>query len=860
MKKVILCVFACIVISVAIFAAPYYAILPFRQETIYIAVVGPMSGPYSNSGRAMLEGINLYLDQLGREGRGLPGKDIKLLIYDDQGDNRIAAEVARKIAAERKALLVLGHSWSGPSIAAGNIYRQEEIPAITASATAEAVTHGNDWYFRIVQNNLFQGQFLASYLVRTLRQTCASIVFYDDAYGVSLAQSFTDTARTIGLNVREKWSYTLDAPDRAERIREIAHELASMNDLGALMLIIDYPDAGAILSALREADRAPVIVMPEVSLSFLLDELKNQGLPLSLADGIYTNAPFLNELGNELAYEFGRTYQQLYHKLPDWEVAGYYDAMHMAFEAIRRADIRGAGYIRTDRQQVKRILETFSSPERSIRGATGTLYFDANGDVWKPYVIGMVQQQTLMPAFTQYQEILRPDKEENLFAKALRGEVIVINNVIMENIDIVHTGIDVREIRNIDMQSSTYVITFDLWFVFQGEFDARRLEFTNAVVPITLDAPLFEQTIDGVTTQLYQATAVFKGEFDIRAYPLTRQVLPIRFRHEARTLEDLILVYDRAGRPPSLSKEFPAPSSIRISDPGWQFKEFDVRHEVVTNISTLGNPNYFDLPRVMNYSQMNAVISLGQTDIHGILVKSPFLLAITASLLCAVFIPADWLKLRVLSCAIAFVNLGIVSIIFNRRFDVEYLTLTEYGIFALYAVIIFIMIWVISAHTFYEEKMALLRKIQIFDGFPKKILAKMSKKMRVFYVRKPDQFIIQQGDQGNSLFGIVKGEVKVVVEQDDGSQQEIERLSAGTYFGERALLTDELRVASVITITPVVACELTRDLLTPFLEKYPEVLTIMTEELSRRKISWYAITWLNRLMSKSSKKKGQTKR
>ena len=859
MKKLLVCGSVCIVVSGVIFLVLNHEFV-FRQETIYIAVAGPMSGPNKGSGQAMLKGINLYLDGLQREGRGLPGKRIKLLIYDDQGDDRVAEDIARTIAAEKKALLVLGHSWSAPSIAAGKIYQNEEIPAITASATAEAVTKENDWYFRVVQNNLFQGQFIVHYLARTLHQTSASVVYYDDAYGVSLAKSFADNARNVGISLRRSWRYTLDAPDRVERVRAIAQELALLDDPGALMLIIDYPDAGLILSALREAHRSPVIFVPELNVSFLMSELENQGLPTSLADGIYTNTPFWYELSNELAYEFGREYQQVYHEIPDWEAAGYYDAMRVAFEAIRRADIRGAGYIRTDRQHIKTILETFSSHERAIKGVTGPLYFDENGDVSKPYAIGVVQQQTLLPAFTQYQEILRINEIENLFAKALSGEIIVMNDVLMKKTDIVHVGLEAREIRDINMHSSTYVITFDLWFCFQGDFDASQLEFTNAVTPISLDAPLFEQTTDGITTQLYQVTAEFKGEFDIHAYPLTRQSLPIQFRHKMRTSEGLMLVRGRAGRPTCFPEALLSPSSVRIMTSGWRLEGVDITQEVVTHVSTLGNPNFFEQQQVMNYSQMNVAILLRQMDVQGILQQSPFLFVMLGSLLWALIVPVDWFKLRVLSCMIAFGSLGGAAFIFSRRFDVEYLTLFEYGLFGLYAVILLTLIWVISAYIFYEKKLALLQKIQIFQTFPPKILTELSKRMRVFRVKKSEHVIIRQGEQENSLFGIVKGEVKVVVEEDDGSQREIQRLSAGTYFGEMALLTDELRTASVITTTPVIACELTRELLTPFLEKYPDVLTAMTEELSRRKISWYAITWLTRLLANDSKKTSKMKR
>ena len=55
-----------------------------------------------------------------------------------------------------KALLVLGHSFSSTSIAAGKIYDDSKIPAISGSATALEVTQDKDWYFRVIFNNGLQ--------------------------------------------------------------------------------------------------------------------------------------------------------------------------------------------------------------------------------------------------------------------------------------------------------------------------------------------------------------------------------------------------------------------------------------------------------------------------------------------------------------------------------------------------------------------------------------------------------------------------------------------------------------------------------------------------------------------------------
>jgi NADH dehydrogenase len=62
---------------------------------------------------------------------------------------------------------------------------------------------------------------------------------------------------------------------------------------------------------------------------------------------------------------------------------------------------------------------------------------------------------------------------------------------------------------------------------------------------------------------------------------------------------------------------------------------------------------------------------------------------------------------------------------------------------------------------------------------------------------EPGQAIVREGDQGDSFFTIVSGEVEVVKSNGDGSETLVARLGPGTYFGEEALLTGKRRSATV---------------------------------------------------------------
>ena len=59
------------------------------------------------------------------------------------------------------------------------------------------------------------------------------------------------------------------------------------------------------------------------------------------------------------------------------------------------------------------------------------------------------------------------------------------------------------------------------------------------------------------------------------------------------------------------------------------------------------------------------------------------------------------------------------------------------------------------------------------------------------------ELVVRQGEQGESLYLILKGRAEVLVESAGGEPQRVAQLTAGQYFGEISLLTGESRSATV---------------------------------------------------------------
>ncbi|MDQ3430682.1 MAG: cyclic nucleotide-binding domain-containing protein, partial [Actinomycetota bacterium] len=76
---------------------------------------------------------------------------------------------------------------------------------------------------------------------------------------------------------------------------------------------------------------------------------------------------------------------------------------------------------------------------------------------------------------------------------------------------------------------------------------------------------------------------------------------------------------------------------------------------------------------------------------------------------------------------------------------------------------------------------------------------------------EPGQVIVRQGDVGRRIHLVASGEVAVVRESDDGTEEHLATLAAGDHFGEVAIFKGVRRTATVRAVTRVELLNLGED-------------------------------------------------
>ena len=97
-----------------------------------------------------------------------------------------------------------------------------------------------------------------------------------------------------------------------------------------------------------------------------------------------------------------------------------------------------------------------------------------------------------------------------------------------------------------------------------------------------------------------------------------------------------------------------------------------------------------------------------------------------------------------------------------------------------------------------------------------------------------DTYIIKEGEIGNSMYILIKGTVSIEKTTSMGDVFSVAKLSEtnNVYFGEPALMDNDVRSASVITITDTVCYMINKDTFDNFCEDNPMIGYLIIKDIA----------------------------
>lgn len=514
---------------------------PAFKGSVQIAYVGRLTGATTRMAGEMAAAAADYVDRVNAEG-GLGGLKLDLVSFDDENDAERARAVAQRIAADPRIVAVIGHGSSTASIAAGAIYAQEGVPAITPRSTAPEVTDGNPWYFRTIFSDDREGEFLAYYARNILNAPGIAVVRTPSKYADRMNGVVQREVHKLNLPVLAEWHGDPLAGDAHTTLETLTRQLAGLPPDTVVLLLATQKHAIPLIKAIRDSGAKLRILGPDplgtIELSNAFARMpREQTAPGFYTDGLFVSAPFLADTASVEARQLIQRLSRKIGTVESWGAPYAYDAAKVLVEAMRRAGF-GPEVPADARRAIRDQLAQMRSAGLGVPGATGVTWFDAGGNAMKPVTIGQFSN-LLMSSLMQLHQNVHNDE--------------------LVRVPVVYSGLAPRYIEMVPDNPSQMDVGFDLWFRFQGDVPVGDIGFSNAVKPIVLGEPAKSSSVGGIEYRLYRVAGRFQVASEGARAAQGRIGVPIAFHHRSLSQEQIIYVPDSTALP-SLS----GPALVRL--------------------------------------------------------------------------------------------------------------------------------------------------------------------------------------------------------------------------------------------------------------------------------------------------------
>ncbi len=629
-----------------------------EKNKIRIAVVGPFAEQNENpQATSIRHGVALALENM-EHNKSITENFYEFDFISDKGDPKQAAAIAEKIGKEKKYVAVIGHLYSAPSLAAAPLYKKYHIPAITLGATNNAITENNPWYFRTIFNDKLQGEYLANYVYDIMKTKQVAIIKENKPYGNYLAKIFSDTITKRGVAVDSLQTVSTEQPDS---ISNVIQKLREKKYKDPIFLAV-HPEIGIkLVRAIKNYDAQIKLIGPDALatehfIQGFKDDIKEKENPGFYSKDLVVSSPFILDIAGNDAQSFNSIYVQKYKQKVDWTAALAYDTAQLLLTGLNTIDCsQETDTVSIDRIRLKQYLSDINTKSKAVKGITGNIYFNANGDSQRPVSIGVYRgKNSIISALKQYSEIVVNSENENFIAKEkAAGHIITIAGKNMYRTNIVYVGTQVNSLSNLEVDKMHCNIDFYLWFRCQGNFSIDNINFLNAENSKELSIKKIESSDENmINYQLYRIKGFFKLDYLDTIQKFHEHTVGFSLKHTFLTRNNLIFVPDFLGGSMEVHN-ISVEKSHQLLNPEYLMiiKEISAYQDIFKQ-PMFGHPDYLLLSEaIVDFSYFNFRIAIKKHDFSDTLLipiqlqKRLFIIAIIVMIFSFILIHMKSMKL-----------------------------------------------------------------------------------------------------------------------------------------------------------------------------------------------------------------------
>lgn len=348
---------------------------PAAGDVIRIGCPQPLTGTNALVGDTTVKAAQLAVKQINASG-GLLGRQVELVVYDDQASPEEAVKIATKLIEVDKVDVVCGSLISSCVLASGQFFEEAKIPCIGTGLSSTWMQQGWDYVFRACPNAGMGMPALAGYM-KNLGITKIAIFQGQDDSSASGAEDMRNACREAGIEVLTSETYVEGDTDYSGQIAKILNAKPQ-----AVFTSTFSPTQAPFAKQLRQFGYEGLVFNKE---TLSMDNIKVAG---EAGNGYCFMFPYVtyasvDQIQDPAMKEFSQAYFDEFNEMPYHDCAyRAYDSMMILKEAVEKAGTTDGEAVREAILTIKD-FDTLGGKQDFTRGDGEGLHLEN----FKPWIV-----------------------------------------------------------------------------------------------------------------------------------------------------------------------------------------------------------------------------------------------------------------------------------------------------------------------------------------------------------------------------------------------------------------------------------------------------------------------------------------
>ncbi len=320
----------------------------------------------ASDGLPARHGIEIAVQEINSQG-GIDGRPLEVVYYDSKDDATTAVNAVQKLISVDKVEAIIGPMMSGNVLAAAPLCQRNNVVLLTPTGTSPRISEAGSYTFRLCSRIDDQARALVQEaLSRVGTDPTVAILYSNEPYGKGSKELFTRY-----LAEQDITPATVESFQRGDK--DFQAQLTKIKQLNPDILFVPgyLQETAPLISQARQMgiDALSVGVFGDMAPKYI--ELAGKAAEGHLIAGEYNK-----HKDTERNQDFVNAYEALLEDQPKAPenimfAALTYDAVHLLRQSFSTGATTGSA------------IQSFLDELEAFDGITGTLSFDANGDVQK---------------------------------------------------------------------------------------------------------------------------------------------------------------------------------------------------------------------------------------------------------------------------------------------------------------------------------------------------------------------------------------------------------------------------------------------------------------------------------------------